>query len=95
MVSGFLVARKVAEKNGCGDLESQRSTSGDVKDLFKNVHGASTVPGCLGFLLRTGQWAGWLEISGSLDGTCRLKSEDDPYWEGLANTSSWVASKHA
>ena len=97
MVSGFLLKeRRVEKKKGWG-VKRERSTSEDVKDLFKIFHGASTVPGSLGFLLWLwiGQWSGWLEINRSLDGVCSLKSEDDAYWEGLANTFSWVASKHA
>lgn len=55
------------------------------------------VPGSLGCLLWLwlGQWSGWLAPKRSLDGTCSLTSKDDASWEGLANTFSWVGSKHA
>lgn len=93
----FFLKPEELRKRRAGDVGRERSTSEDVKDLFKTFHGASTVPGSLGFLLWLwiGQWSGWLEINRSLDGICSLKSEDDEYREGLANTFSWVASKHA
>lgn len=68
-----------------------------MKEVLKDFPGASMTPGSLGFLLGLGigQWSGWLEVSGSLDGAHGLTSEDDPYWEGLADTFGWVVSNQA
>ena len=55
------------------------------------------IPGSLGFLLGLGigQWSEWLEVSRSLDGARSLKSEDDPYWAGLADTFGCATSNQA
>lgn len=84
-------------KRRIGGAGGETSTADHVKEVLKDFPGASMIPGSLGFLLGLGigQWSEWLEVSRSLDGARSLKSEDDPYWEGLADTFGWATSNQA